>query len=111
MLTCLQQPATAHAQVTVVVLLSQPTEFKGGINFFEPGWKGGDALLQKAVANYGSPYSTCSAEWMFPVACLPECSGGFSSFSNTGVLAGVNGWKAKVNKVNETLWLRHESCS
>ena len=51
LLACSKHPATAHAQVTVVVLLSQPTEFKGGINFFEPGWKGGDALLQPAVAN------------------------------------------------------------
>ena len=45
MLCCLQTKPI-YSQVTVVVLLSKPTEFEGGLNHFEPGWKGGDAWLQ-----------------------------------------------------------------
>ncbi|CAE7213176.1 Uso1 [Symbiodinium pilosum] len=57
-----------ESQVTVIVLLSQPTEFAGGVNHFEPGWKGGDSRRVKLAAGDAAFfYGDRCEHWITPV--------------------------------------------
>ncbi|CAE7544395.1 ZFP36L1 [Symbiodinium natans] len=57
-----------ESQVTVVVLLSQLTEFQGGLNCFEPGWKGGESRSARlGTGDAAFFYGDKCEHWITPV--------------------------------------------